>query len=367
METLIKQAHEIATAAADHADRHDREGTFVSEGVAAAKESGYLASPVPPELGGDGALTRDLVEAQRIIGRACGSTALACSMHLHLVLASAWRWRRGDKVVEPTLTKVARDRLVLCSTGGTDWTRPTAVATPVDGGWRVNGRKTFASISPAAGAAATFAVIGEPMQGADVIAFGMPLSAPGVRIDETWNAAGMRGTGSHDIILDDVFVSEAQVVGRRTWGVLDRPLLVASLHAWPVISASYLGVAEGLVDTVLDACGPDVSERQVGLLDAELRTARWAIDGALRDLGDDPDPTLDSFVTVQLMKRTVIEATQSIATAAAEIAGGRSYARPGAVDRMIRDLRAAVYHPYGPETTLTIAGRSRLGRPFDER
>jgi alkylation response protein AidB-like acyl-CoA dehydrogenase len=46
---------------------------------------------------------------------------------------------------------------------------------------------------------------------------------------------------------------------------------------------------------------------------------------------------------------------------AAELAGGGAYARRGAVDRMIRDLRATLYHPYTPEVTLIHAGRARLG------
>ena len=171
MDHIEKLAQEVATAAAAHADRHDREGSFVVEGVQAARDIGYLAAPVPPELGGGGARTEDIVAGQRIIARSCGSTGLALAMHLHVVLAAAWRWRRGDTVVEPTLRKVA-DGLVVVSTGGNDWTHPRTVATPVDGGWRVSGRKTFASISPAGGAMATFAVVGEPVDGAEVIAFG---------------------------------------------------------------------------------------------------------------------------------------------------------------------------------------------------
>ena len=269
MELLNKLDEEVAAAAAPHADRHDLEGTFVEEGVAAARELGYLAVPVPSELGGQGALTREVAESQQIIARVCGSTALACSMHLHLVLAAAWRWRRGDKVVEPMLKKANDDRAVFVSTGGNDWTKPTAVATPVDGGWKVSGRKTFASISPAAQVAVTFAVIGEQVPGAEVIAFGLPLTAEGVRIEETWDSIGMRGTGSNDIVLDAVFIGEGQVSARRKWGELDRPLLVASLHAWPVVYSTYLGVAQGLVDTVLSSGKvKSGSARQVGLLDS---------------------------------------------------------------------------------------------------
>ncbi len=369
MDRITKFAQEIAHAAGPHADRHDLEGSFVTEGVETARDIGYLAAPVPAELGGEGARTAEICDAQRTISRACGSTGLACSMHVHVVLAAAWRWRRGDTVVEPMLRRVADDKAVVVSTGGNDWTSPTAVATPVDGGWRVSGRKTFASISPAGQMLGTFAVVGEPAEGAEVLAIGVPISADGVRLEETWDAAGMRGTGSHDIVLDDVFVAEGQVTGRRTWGELDRPLLLASLHAWPVVSATYLGVAEGLVDTVVAARrerrsssggSSPATDRQIGLLDAELRTARWALYGALADLGDDPDPTEEHYLMLQQMKRVVTLAGQEIGRVAAEVAGGGAYARRGAVDRMIRDLRAAPYHPDSPEETLLRAGRSAL-------
>jgi alkylation response protein AidB-like acyl-CoA dehydrogenase len=367
MDIVTKLAAEVASAAGPHADRHDLDGSFVTEGVEAAREVGYLAAPVPTELGGHGALTRDMADAQRVIARACGSTGLACSMHLHLVLAAAWRWRRGDTVVEPMLRRVGQDHIVVVSTGGNDWTKPTAIATPMaDGGWKVSGRKTFASISPAAQVAITFAVIGSPAPGSEVIAFGVPLDADGVRLEETWDAAGMRGTGSHDIVLDDVVVAEAQVSARRTWGELDRPLLVASLHAWPVIASTYLGVAEALAEAALGSGKVTGSAaRQVGLMDGHLRTAGWAIDGVLADMGPDPEPTIDNFVALQQMKRVVTGACHDVALLAAELAGGRAYARRGAIDRMTRDLRAAQYHPYPAETTLVHAGQHRLGLGLD--
>jgi alkylation response protein AidB-like acyl-CoA dehydrogenase len=318
------------------------------------------------ELGGKGALTSDMTEGQRIIARACGSTALACAMHLHVVLTAAWNWRRGEGAVEPMLRRVVDEGFLVVATGGNDWTKPTTVARAVDGGWLVTGRKTFASLSPAADAAATFAVVDSPRPGAEVIAFSVPLDAPGATIDETWDAAGMRGTGSHDVVLDDVFVVNEQVSACRTWGELDRPLLAASLHALPVIYAAYLGVAEGLADVALQSKSiTAAAARQVGELDAQLTTARWALEGALADIGDDPEPTLENFVCLQGMKRVVTIAGQKTAAIAAELAGGRAYARRGTVDRMIRDLRAALYHPYPPETTLVHAGQYRLGSTLE--
>jgi alkylation response protein AidB-like acyl-CoA dehydrogenase len=362
MDRILTAAAHVADAAAPHADRHDLEGSFVTEGVEAARNSGYLAAPVPEELGGCGASTAEMVEAQQIIARACGSTALACSMHLHVILAAAWRWRRGDHVVEPTLRRVVDDRVVVVSTGGKDWTHPDTVAIPVDGGWRVTGRKTFASNSPAGDAVATFAVVGAPADGAEVLAFGCPMNAEGVEVEETWDAVGMRGTGSHDVVFDDVFIGEHQIVGRRTWGELDRPLLLASVHAWPVVYSTYLGVAEGLVDAMLGSGRAGARHaRSVGLLDGHLRAARWALSGALRDLGDDPEPTMEHFVAVQQMKRIVTNACQETARLVPEVVGGGAYARRGAVDRMVRDLGAAIYHPYPPEEALVLAGRASLG------
>jgi acyl-CoA dehydrogenase len=120
------------------------------------------------------------------------------------------------------------------------------------------------------------------------------------------------------------------------------------------------------VETVLASgkVGPS-SARVIGELDGHLRTARWAVEGAIADQGDEPEPTIDNFVAVQQMKRTVTLACQEVARLAAEAAGGGAYARRGAVDRMIRDLRAAIYHPYPPDTTLLQAGQYRLGLPLD--
>ena len=76
----------------------------------------------------------------------------------------------------------------------------------------------------------------------------------------------MRGTGSHDLVLEDVFVREAQVTGRRTWGELDHLILVTALHAFPVIYATYLGVAEGALNEVVQMLKRGVTEREATTL-----------------------------------------------------------------------------------------------------
>ena len=162
-------------------------------------------------------------------------------MHLYLTLVQRWRWRRGAPDAEGVLRKVADDRLVLATSGGSDWVCPSTTAVAVPGGYRLDGRKQFCTQAPVAWVISTSATLGEPGPDAVVLHAGVPLSAPGVSIVETWDTLGMRGTASHDVVFDGVFLPAEKVVGQRPYGVLTGPLLAAAIHFAPVAGAAYLG------------------------------------------------------------------------------------------------------------------------------
>lgn len=107
--TLTELADRVGPALAEHAARHDRDGTFVDEAFTALRESGLLAAAVPTELGGRGATIAELADLQRRLAHHCGSTALASSMHQHVVCFTAWRHRRGLPGAEATLRRVAEE------------------------------------------------------------------------------------------------------------------------------------------------------------------------------------------------------------------------------------------------------------------
>ena len=102
---------DFATRAAEH----DQDDSFVTENYRALRERGAFAAGVPAELGGGGASHADLCAMIRELGHYCGSTALAFSMHTHLVGTLAYLWRSGNKAPEPMLRRVAAENLILIS------------------------------------------------------------------------------------------------------------------------------------------------------------------------------------------------------------------------------------------------------------
>jgi len=369
---FVPLAAELGQQFSSEAARHDRDGTFVTEAFDIMRENGYLALAVPTELGGMGATIGQVTVAQAEMARHDASAALAVTMHLHITLFGAWRYRREMPGAEAMLRRVVNDRIILVSTGGSDFTRPNGTAEKTEGGYRVTGRKIFASQVPAGDVFSTMFTYEDPEAGRRVLGMSIPVKADGVEIIETWDAMGMRGTGSHDVQMTNVFVSDAQVMSNRPWGVIDPPLMTIASHAMPPIAAVYLGVAEGARDrAVAHVLGTSKAEdptvqRLTGLLDYRLRVARWALLGAVAQIGDDPEPSMQNFVAAMQAKRAVAEEAVAATDLAMEITGGAGYFRKLGIEQAARDVRGVKFHPLTPELTLLHAGKVALGQPADE-
>jgi alkylation response protein AidB-like acyl-CoA dehydrogenase len=367
---LLDRAAAVGADIASHASRHDVEGSFVSEGVEALRAAGLLALAVPTELGGMGATLRQVAMFQRALAHHCGSTALASSMHQHVVSFTAWRYRRGLPGAEATLRRVADEGIVLVSTGGADFTRPRGEATKVDGGYRVSGRKIFASQSPVGAVMSTMFAYDDPEQGRRVLNMAVPLTGDGVEIVECWDTLGMRGTASNDIVVEDVFVPDERVLANRPYGVVDPPLQVIASIAMPIVAAVYLGVAEAAFQAAVEAAsaksGDPLVQRQIGLMSHRLQVASWALDGAYALIGDDPDPSVDRIAAAMTAKREIALAGIEVCDLAMEVGGGPAFFKGSTIERCYRDIRAAKFHPFTPEVTLVHAGRLALGLPVDD-
>ena len=369
MDDLLNRARSIADQLAAHAGRHDADGSYVVEGLDALRAAGLLTIGVPVELGGAGATPRQIALVQRELAHHCGSTALGSSMHQHVVAFTAWRYRRGLPGAEATLKRVADEGLLLVSTGGGDFTNPRGTATKVDGGYRLSGRKPFASQSCVGDVASTMFTYDDPEQGLRVLNLAVPLTADGVTVLDNWDTLGMRGTGSNDIVFDDVFVPDDKVLANRPHGTVDPPLQVIAGIAFTIINGVYLGVAEAAfaaaVELAADRRDDPIVQRQVGLMAHRLRVAEWAWSGAADEIGDDPEPSMTSFAAVMAAKREIALAGIEVCDIAMELAGGRAFYKGSVIERCYRDIRAAKFHPLTMEQTLLQAGQLALGLPAD--
>ena len=323
---------------------------------------------MPKELGGGGAGIDELAAMLRTLAYHCGSTALAFSMHTHQVAIPAWRWT-SQKVaaVEPLLKRMAAERIVLLSSGGSDWIAGSGKAEKVEGGYKITARKIFSSGAPAGDLLMTGAILEEDGKPPMVLHFGVPMNSPKVKVLDTWRTLGMRSTGSHDVMIDGHVVPDAAVSLSRKAGEWHPLFQIIATIAFPLVYSVYLGVAESARDIALDLAKHKRSHHALelaGRMDTELAGARLACEWML----DAIRKSAPSAATVnQVMTGKELVTRHAIATVelAMELAGGAGFYRAAGLERCFRDIQAARYHPLQSGPQAEYAGAMAMGLPVE--
>jgi alkylation response protein AidB-like acyl-CoA dehydrogenase len=371
---LVAIAEGLSEELAAHAAEHDRDGSYPFEAIDALKAAGYFAAPVPVELGGLGVWSaHDLVVASSRMARGDPSVAIGVNMHLVAVLnmerrrrvAVAGGARRRAQAFASSLERIARDGVVLAaaiSERGQDLTRPATLATRTGSGWRIDGRKTFCTMSPAA-TELYVAVTYADDDGTERYAYAMvPTDAPGVVIADDWDALGMRASGSNSISMEGVELPASGVRGGFRAGdpvsYMERNLVAGLFHA-----AASLGIAES-ADAVARSglAGRDDGHArprmQVADNAVDLAAARGALSRAARLIdehhaanpaSDGTAEELDAlFAEAQAAKAFVNEAGARIVERALALSGGAGYVNGSLLARAYRDVKAGAFmHPLG--------------------
>ncbi len=360
-----ERARRLGPTLAENSARHDVEGTFVSEAFDALRSEGYLAALVPEALGGLGADVDEICAFVRELARHCPSTALAYSMHTHLVAATVWRHLHG-KPGEALLRRVAMEKLVLVSTGAGDWLESNGRLVRVDGGYRFTAAKPFGSGGPAGDLLITSGRFDDPERGPLVLHFPLSLHAEGVRVADDWNTHGMRGTGSHTVHIESAFVAEDTVALTRPQGAWDPAFDVICTLAFPIIMAVYAGVAGRAAELALERARARRDDPDVQSLAGQLCNARFQVDVLFDAIvanaaNFDFSPTPERSTRSAQAKTLLAEACIRTVEKAMEVAGGSGYFRKNGIEALLRDVRAATYHPLQPMAQLRFSGRVALG------
>jgi alkylation response protein AidB-like acyl-CoA dehydrogenase len=368
-QSAVDLARELGAIFAQRANECTDEDRFVADNFAMLKSSGLVEAGVPRELGGAGADVDQLAAMLRTLAYHCGSTALAFAMHTHQVAIPAWRWtHQMATLVEPLLKRIASERILLLSSGGSDWVAGSGKAEKVEGGYRINARKIFTSGAPMGDLLMTGAVYeadgGPPM----VLHFGIPMNSPHVKVLDTWRTLGMRGTGSHDVLIEGHVVPDAAVAVKRKAGEWHPLFHIIATIALPLVYAVYLGVAEGARDIAVELAKRKKPTRYTidlaGRMETELVGARLAVDSMLAAVRlNAPSAATVNQVTIgrQLAQRHAIAAVEY----AMEMAGGVGFYRSAGLERRFRDIQAARYHPLQSGPQAEYAGAMALGLPIE--
>jgi alkylation response protein AidB-like acyl-CoA dehydrogenase len=358
-------ARDLGTDFAPRAATHDADDSFVAENYDILKEHNIFSAGVPQTLGGGGASHTELCEFLRELAQSCGSTALALSMHMHLLAATVWRWRQGHPV-EPLLKRIVEEQTVLISSGGSDWLDSSGMAEKVDGGYRVTARKIFSSGCPKGDLLMTTAVYDDPQDGPTVLHFPVPFADERVTITDTWHTLGMRGTGSHDVVIEGIFIPDSAIALRRPKGQWHPFFNVVAAVALPLVMAVYVGVAEAAHALALEQAHKKQNDPQTPYLIGEMTNTLITAQMALREMiavtaNYDFEPINETANAIFIRKTIAARAAVATAEKAMEVAGGASFYRSMGLERLLRDVQGALYHPLHEKRQHLFTGRIALG------
>jgi len=369
-------ADRLADEAAARAMAHDRAGTFPHDTFRLLQDAGYLALTVSERYGGRGATPLELMLAQERLARGDGAVALAAAMHLQIVggLAESGAWP------EPLFARLCREivedgALINSAASEPELGSPSrggpyaTVAVPTADGWRISGRKTWTTLSPALRYAIVLLSVEEPDGSLGRGSVLVPIPTPGLRIEETWDSLSMRASGSHDLVFDGVVVPRENRLPAPSGPPGRDP------RGWSLItSAVYLGVAVAARDfavryareRVPSGVGAPIAEiesvqhriAQIEILLLQARSVLYGTAEAFEQAGDERDAIAWRAAAA---KYTATNHAIQITDQALRVVGSTGLSRAHPLERYFRDVRAGVGNPPLDDVALTVIGRAALG------
>lgn len=367
------------------ARRYDEQNSFFTDDFRELREAGYLRLAVPVELGGFGLTLAEVVREQRRLAYHAAPTALAINMHLYWTGVAADLWRAGDTSLTWLLEEAALGQVFATGHAESGNDLPLLLSTTkaerVDGGYRFTGRKSFGSLSPVWTYLGIHAMdASDPARPMIVHAF-MPRDTAGYRIEETWDALGMRATRSDDTILEGAIVPDRYVARVVPAGAAGIDPFVLGLFAWALLGFGniYYSLARRALDLTVESVK---TKRSLGLTRSmayhpEVQHRIAAMGLALEGI----EPHLERIATdwssgvnhgaawpakIFAAKYHAVEDAWKIVDQALDVAGGFGVFRRSGMEQLFRDARLGRIHPANSMLTHEIMAKTLLGINPDE-
>lgn len=374
--TLLEKIGLIAADLAADSAENDRTGRIAPRVFSELAKTGLLGLTVSKAHGGAGAGMRETADVLRVLGKADPSVALILAMHFiqHLIIARTENWPRhlAQKLVRDATGRVGLINALRVEPEQGSPARgglPATVARRTAEGWRLTGRKIYSTGAPVLRWYLVWARTDEPDVRLGV--FLVPAGLPGTRIVETWDHLGLRASGSHDIVFDDVlFPFDHEVDLRKPEQWLKPDVIPLTIH--PVLTAAiYDAVAQAARDWLLQflktrapsSLGAPLAtlpraQEIAGGIDAKLAVNARLIRTFARDFDDGIAVTPTEAAIVKL---TVTNNAVSVVEDALSLSSNHGLSRTNPLERHYRDVLCGRVHTPQDDSTRITAGRAALG------
>lgn len=349
----------------------DIDGSFPYANILDLKDTGYTSLTVPSRYGGKEITLYELIRLQETIAEGDGATALSIGWHMGIIMnlheKNTWKEpvfkRLCEQVKNGALINSAQSepRTGSPTRGG----RPETTAERGQNGWIINGRKTFTTMSPVLNFFIVSATIKET---AEVANFLIPRTTNGIVIEETWDSIALRGTGSHDLILDhcvvpdDHLVEEFNMAGKKANGWL--------LH----IPACYLGIAKAAQRYAIQFAkeyspnsivGPIIElpnvQQKLGEIELKVMQSEYFLYGVAKQWDSSNEYDREKMVaSLGAAKLTVTNLAIEIVDLAMRIVGAKSLSLSNPLQRYYRDVRAGLHNPPMDDMTLQLLAKNSI-------
>ncbi|WP_102693261.1 acyl-CoA dehydrogenase family protein [Rummeliibacillus pycnus] len=349
----------------------DEQSLFPFSNFEKLRAIGYPQITLPKEYGGEGLSVYDMILLQETLASYDANTSLAIGWTLGVVGElyehHLWSPELLEKFSKEVQKNVFINRAVSEEQTGspTRGGRPGTIAVNTSNGWILNGRKIFTTASPILDYFLVSAWIEEKQQ---IGFFLIESETPGLSIEETWNVISMRGTGSHDLLLKDVYVESKALVEYPQSSFGGNHINGWILH----IPATYLGIAQAARDYAVhfakhhqpNSLNAPIStlpnvQQQLGKIELKLDQARFSLYG-VAEAYDDSARRKHLTNELAVAKHIVTNAAIEIVDLAMRIVGAKSLQNSNPLQRYYRDVRAGLHNPPMDDMTITKLAKTAL-------